>query len=126
LGRLELIRFKKGMCGILYLGRNNHMHQYSLEDELLDWSSVERDLGVLMNSGFTMSQQCALVAKKTCGILGCIKKSMASRSRKMFFLLYSTLLSPHLEYCAQLKKRPGSPRSPEEGYKDKGPRAYPL
>ena len=73
------------------------MHQYSLEDELLDWSSVERDLGVLMNSGFTMSQQCALVAKKTCGILGCPKLSVASRSRKVIPFLYCALVKPHLE-----------------------------
>jgi len=33
----------------------------------------------------TMSQQCALVAKKASGILGCMKKSVASRSRE--FLL---------------------------------------
>ena len=30
-----------------------------------------------------MNQQCALVAKKARGILGCTKKSMASRSREV-------------------------------------------
>ena len=48
-----------------------------------------------------MSRQCALAAQKTNHILGCIKRSMASRARDMTLPLYSALMRPHLEFCIQ-------------------------
>ena len=95
------MRFNSGMCRILHLGRNNLMLPYKLKADLLEKSSAEKDLGILVGNRLAMSQQYALVAKVVNGILGCINKSMASSTREVIIPLYSALVRPHLEYCVQ-------------------------
>jgi len=57
----NLMKFNKGKCRVLHLGRNNQMHQYRLRADLLESSSAERDLGVLVDDEVTMTQPCMLL-----------------------------------------------------------------
>jgi len=78
---------------------------------------------VLVNDELTMSQQCALVAKKTNGILGCIKKSVTCRSREVLLPHYTAVVRTHLQYGVQFwaphfKKGEKILESPVEGYEE--------
>lgn len=44
-----------------------------------------------------MSEQRALAAKKACVILGCIRQSIASRSKVVIRPFYSAVVRPHLQ-----------------------------
>ena len=67
------MKFNKGKCRVLHLGRNNPRFQYKLGNDLLESSVGERDLGVLVDNRMTMSQHWALVARKANGTWGVLQ-----------------------------------------------------
>lgn len=70
------------MClGNYLLGKNNPMEQHTPGADWLESSFAEDDLAILVDIKLTMSQQCALVAKKANSLLDHIRQSTFSKLR---------------------------------------------
>lgn len=82
-------------------------------------SFAEKDMGVLMDK-LSMRQQCALAAKKGHGILGCLRKSITSRSKEVILcsaLVRQLVLCPVLS-CPGQERHRHTGVSPVNGHED--------
>lgn len=95
--RKTCMKFSKGKCEVLHLGRNNTM--YRLGTEQPESSFADKDL---VDKKLNMNKQCAIAAKTTNSFLGSIRRSVASRLREVILSICSAPMRSHLECCVQL------------------------
>ncbi|KAK4824885.1 LOW QUALITY PROTEIN: hypothetical protein QYF61_021125 [Mycteria americana] len=97
------VKFTKGKCEVLSLGRNNLT--LGLRADQLESSSAGENLGVPVDTKLTMSQQCSLMAKKAISVLASIRNSTSSRLRKVILPLYSALYRRDMDLFEWVQQR---------------------
>ncbi|PKU46993.1 rna-directed dna polymerase from mobile element jockey-like [Limosa lapponica baueri] len=116
----NLMKLKKDRCKVLLLGKYNPGVQHRLGSTRLGSSSMERDLGFLLDNKLNMSEQCAVAADR---MLGHQQGHHQQRQRSHYPTLLSTCQATPGMLCSVLvtamQKRCGQAgEGPEKGHQD--------
>ena len=93
------MEFNIGKCKSLYYGYGNAMREYTIDNEILQSTDEEKDLGVLMSASLKPSSQCAVVASKAMSALYRSRSTFKYINEESFKILYKTYIRPNLEFC---------------------------
>lgn len=88
-------------CKVMHIGSKNRGEIYSIEGRKLQEVMEEKDLGVIVTNDLKGTKQCKAAAAKANRVLGMIRRTFATRDKKILKKLYIGLVRPHLEYCVQ-------------------------
>ena len=96
------MEFNNKKCKIMHIGKNNPKFEYKMDNDTLDSTSIEKDIGVHITSDLKPTKHCEIAANKARAVLGQISKSFHFRDRKVFVRLYKTYVRPHLEFSVSV------------------------
>ena len=80
--------------------KDKSIPEYYLSDKKLKVANEFKDLGVIVSSDLSWSNQVASTVKKANRIVGLIKRTIGFSSTSIFSTLYKSLVRPVLEYAA--------------------------
>uniref|UniRef100_M3XHM8 Reverse transcriptase domain-containing protein n=1 Tax=Latimeria chalumnae TaxID=7897 RepID=M3XHM8_LATCH len=95
------MKFNVGKCKVLHLGVNNPKRLYHLNNQKLESTDNEKDLGIIIDDKLKFSHHSNMAVSKANKMLGIIKRTITSRKMEVILLLYRALVHPHLEHCVQ-------------------------
>ena len=74
-------------------------YDYFIGGELIQTSTMEKDLGIQVHKSLKVAEHVNFVVKKANGLLGCIRRTYTDKSLTNIIQLYQTLVRPLLETC---------------------------
>ena len=90
-------------CKVMTVGRAKSTSNYTMtlyEGSVisLERSTLEKDLGILIDCQLNFTEHMFAASKKANGIMGVIRRTFTHLDLKCFGLLYKSLVRPQLEY----------------------------
>ena len=92
------MEFNVKKCSVIHFGRNNPLHEYSMNNVKLRQAECERDIGVTISSNLKPSIHCSDIARKANFALNQILKCFHYRDKFVFLNLYKQRVRPLLEF----------------------------
>ena len=87
---------------VIHFGSSNLQNKYYLEDQEIEVTDSEKDLGVIIQQNLDSDRQVANVTMKANRVLGMIARTSENKQTHNILRLYKTLVRPHLEYAVQV------------------------
>ena len=95
------MEFNFSKCQVLHTGRVKNRRVYEMNGHKLKEIGQEKDLGILITSKLSASEQVLSARKKGLRMLGAINRNVSYKSEEVICKLYNAYVRPHLEYCMQ-------------------------
>nr|CAD2192477.1 unnamed protein product [Meloidogyne enterolobii] len=86
----------------LYLGRNNQMHQYKIEDTIIKGLDSIRDLGIIIDNKLSFHKHFDTIVRTAYYRMKVLFKTIRSRSIRTWTLVYKSYIRPILEYAPEI------------------------
>ena len=93
------LKFNASKCKVLHIGQHDTNYEYYLGNSKLENTTMEKDLGVIMDGELKFHNHVAQAAKKASGVLAQIRRTMACHNETTITLLYKGIVRPLLEYA---------------------------
>jgi len=93
------LQFHPEKCAVMHIGRTNPKHCYHFDNYILNVSTVEKDLGVLVDEKLRFDEHIQSKIGKARQTWGLIRRSFIHMDIDMFSMLFKSLVRPHLEYA---------------------------
>jgi hypothetical protein len=83
------------------MGSRNPGFNYTMNNQTLESTAEERDIGVMISENLKPAAQCAKATKTAQGVLGQLTRAFHYRDRHVFMRLYKQYVRPPLEFSKQ-------------------------
>ena len=96
-----LLKFNESKCKVLHVGRSNPKYDYQLNNNTLEETVLEKDLGIYVTPDWKPNAHVAKVAAKANSMIGRINRTFSYMDVDMFKAIYPSMIRSHMEYAVQ-------------------------
>ena len=93
------MEFNETKCKVMHIGRETVRGSYQMSQHILESSTEEKDLGVIISDNLKSAANCRAAYVKANRVLGMIRRTITYKSDQILLPLYKTLVRPLVEYC---------------------------
>lgn len=99
------LKINSSKCAVLPLGSRRittGVSPYHIENAFLQFSSLEKDLGVHVSSDLKSNIHCAKIISKASQTMGLIFRAFSSNQKNFLLKIFKSKIRPILEYCCEV------------------------